>query len=617
MANVAQATIQIGAEGAEEAERKLSGVGDALSAIGNIASTVAAVGLAAVVSTAGFAVSEMMSSQDAVAGLNATLNSTGRAGEISSGALSDMASNLQDVTRFSDEAAMGAETMLLRFENIGANIFPQALSASADLAAAMGTDLASAANVVGRALDNPAEGIGRLNQQFKLFTKDQMEAIQAMAETGDVAGAQAAILDALNQKVGGTAEAMGNTLAGRVERLKNKISDLGEEIGFRLLPFLEGAMNGADFFFNAVEQGVSPLTALEAALRVGGLGFLADGLHAARDALAPLMGPLGELGTAIQTVAPNFMAAGEQILGALQRAFGEAGPQIIANIGSAISALADIITVIGPQIAANIGQVGSVIAGGLAGALTLVTGVISGILQLLSGDFPGALATVGNSLAGFANSVSQAVGGVDFSAVLATWGGVFEQLGIIVSAAGGIVVGAIGDAAAGVMAGAASIVLTIANAAQSVVDTASAWAAAGRALIDGLAGAIKAGAATVIAAAVGVAEAAIRAVKAALGIASPSKVMMDIGANVTDTLADALSGGTSMPIAAASNMGSAVGAAVAGPALGGLRGSGGGSAGGAGAIFYITIQGVADAKEMFDKIEAEARTRGFRFAGAA
>src|SRR3990172_2956495 len=157
--------------------------------------------------------------------------------------------------------------MLLRFDHIGKDIFPQALTAAADLATAMGTDLPSSAQALGRALDNPAEGIGRLNTQLKLFSKEEMTAIQKMAELGDVAGAQQMILDRLNEKVGGLAESMGTTLAGRIDILKNKISDMAEKIGGALIPYLEQGASGAMYFFDAIGNGIPPFYALQTALR--------------------------------------------------------------------------------------------------------------------------------------------------------------------------------------------------------------------------------------------------------------------------------------------------------------------------------------------------------------
>lgn len=619
MATVGQALIDIDTEGSGEAQSALSSVGGALSSLGGIALGVAAAGIAALAAGVTFATSEAMSAQDAVAALNATLAATDGAVGLTSGQLQDMASALQDVTRFSDEAAMAAETMLLRFENIGSDVFPQALKAAADLATAMGTDLVAAAQAVGRALDNPAEGIGRLNTQLKLFSKEEMTAIQKMAEMGDVAGAQQAILDRLSEKVGGLAEAMGDTAAGKIERFKNKLGDLAETLGGPFLEALEPAADGMWFFLDAVQSGASPVSALEGALRRVGLGEFADGLREAESALAPLRGPLEEVGAAIQAQAPFFEEAGQQISEAWQLAFGEVGPELMANLQSALTNLASVITTVGPVIASVIGDVFSIAGGFIAGALQMLTGFSAALMQLATGDAAGALDTFLTSLSGgfdvFANSVTQALFGVEWESVKAQWSSNFAMLSTILSTVAGQIGGKISELATGVMDGINSVKNSIVNAATQIGNTAGEWAAAGGKLIAGLVGAIKAGAAAVIQAAVAVAIAAVEAVKRALGISSPSRVMWEIGANLTGTLADAISGGMSMPIMAAGDMGAAVGGAVASPVasapLPNMRPGGGNT------YIYTTEINSYDVPDLVEALSRELGTRGLVLGVAA
>jgi hypothetical protein len=620
MATVGEAVIDISADGAGEAQSALSSVGGALSSLGTIAIGVAAAGLAALGAGLTFAVNEMMDAQDAVTALNTVLESTGGAVGLTSQQLQDMASALQNVTRFSDEAAMAAETMLLRYENLGADVFPQALAAAADLATAMGTDLTAAAMAVGRALDNPAEGLGRLNTQLRLFTEAEMDAIEEMAEMGDVAGAQALILERLGEKVGGAAEAMGTTLAGRVEILKNRISDLGETVGGVLVPYLEDAMSAAEFFVNAISAGASPLAALSGALRAVGLGDFADGLRNANDALRPLGGPLRELGDAFATVAPAFLEAGAQIGAAFQTAFAAVGPEVMANLQTALSALADAVVMYGPIIADALGFIGSILAGSIGAAATAVSGLVAALLQLATGDTQGAIETFTNAASNafmtFANSVSQAVGGVDFSTVIATWQGNFANLAAIVTTVGGLIGAAIANIAASVESGLNNVVTDIVNAATSIGNTAGEWAAAGGKLIVSLAGAIRSGASAVVEAAIAVAKAAIAALLAELQISSPSRIMLEVGANLTGTLADAISGGIPGTARAAGNLGLAVGEAVSAP-LAGLPPMPGGERGAGGNSTVINLSVVAhDVQDTIEAIDRELANRGQSLAGA-
>jgi hypothetical protein len=77
------------------------------------------------------------------------------------------------------------------------------------------------------------------------FTQGQKDAIGAMVEMGDVAGAQALILAELESEFGGAAEAAGETTAGQFAKLKNETSELAEELGTVLLPVLSNVATGA------------------------------------------------------------------------------------------------------------------------------------------------------------------------------------------------------------------------------------------------------------------------------------------------------------------------------------------------------------------------------------
>jgi phage-related protein len=146
---------------------------------------------------------------------------------------------MQRLTRFEDDTVVSASTVMLTFRTISSTTFPQAMKAAADLAAMWGMDLTSAARMVGRALDAPGEGLGMLTRLGVRFTDQQKEMLQQLTATGRGAEAQAQILDILNSKFGGTAQAMVNTYAGRMEQLKNTFGNIKEEIGGAFLPVLE------------------------------------------------------------------------------------------------------------------------------------------------------------------------------------------------------------------------------------------------------------------------------------------------------------------------------------------------------------------------------------------
>ena len=185
-----------------------------------------AVGVAAVTSVKAF-----MESEDAVAQMNAVLKSTKGAAGLSADALQAHASELQKVTKFGDEAIMSGQNMLLTFTNIGKDVFPQATETMLDMSQALGQDLKSSSIQLGKALQDPVQGVNALKRVGVNFTDAQKDMIKSMVESGDVMGAQKFILKELQTEFGGSARAAGETFSGKLEILKNQFGEVQEKIG--------------------------------------------------------------------------------------------------------------------------------------------------------------------------------------------------------------------------------------------------------------------------------------------------------------------------------------------------------------------------------------------------
>lgn len=195
------------------------------------ASRVAIAGLAGVGVAAFTSVKAFMESENAVTQLNAVLKSTKGVAGITAEAANGLASSLQKVTKFSDEAILGGENMLLTFTNIGKDVFPQATETMLDMSQALGQDLKASSVQLGKALQDPIKGVTALSRVGVNFSESQKEMIKSMVEAGDVAGAQKLILAELKTEFGGSARAAGETLAGKLEILKNQFGELQEKVG--------------------------------------------------------------------------------------------------------------------------------------------------------------------------------------------------------------------------------------------------------------------------------------------------------------------------------------------------------------------------------------------------
>lgn len=192
----------------------------------------------------GFATALVMGTRDAmeaeekVAQLEAVLKSTAGVAGQSKESLLAFAEGLEKTTKFSAEATIEAQSLLLTFTNIAGDVFPRATQAAADMATALGTDMAGQSIALGKALNDPTQGITALTRVGVSFTEEQKNSIKAMQESGDMMGAQTLILAELERQFGGSAAAAGDTFAGKMEILKNSFGAITEELALKFMPYL-------------------------------------------------------------------------------------------------------------------------------------------------------------------------------------------------------------------------------------------------------------------------------------------------------------------------------------------------------------------------------------------
>lgn len=188
---------------------------------------------------AGWAVKQQMDQEKAEARLSAVLRATGGAAGYTTEQLSNMAGELQKVTSYADDAVLSMQATLASFTNIRGDTFVRTTKAILDMASALDMDLRSAAMGVGKALDQPAEALAGLSRLGVRFTEGEKKQIEALIAANDFMGAQALVLDKLEQKFKGAAEAVGDTFSGKLSKLKNALSDTGEVLGGIFIPHLE------------------------------------------------------------------------------------------------------------------------------------------------------------------------------------------------------------------------------------------------------------------------------------------------------------------------------------------------------------------------------------------
>ena len=173
------------------------------------------------------------------------IKATGGAAKVTAGQVEELAGALERKTGIEAESIQSGENLILTFKGIkneagaGRDIFDRSTKAALDLSVALGTDMTSASMMLGKALNEPVSGMSKLRKAGVDLTADQQALVRQLAETGDVAGAQAVILDELEAQVGGSAEAYGESLPGQIAKAKNALGDIQEAILSGAVPALE------------------------------------------------------------------------------------------------------------------------------------------------------------------------------------------------------------------------------------------------------------------------------------------------------------------------------------------------------------------------------------------
>jgi hypothetical protein len=257
-------------KGIEEAEAKatasssrmvsgLSSIGGAVVTAGLAA---AAAGVAGLTYELGKGIKSLMRIEMINAQTQAVIESTGGAAGLTAKEIEDMSGALENATATEAESVQQGANMLLTFTSLGKDIFPQALQATVDMARAFDKtgnpmlDMTSQAVMIGKALQDPIQGVTALRRVGVNFNEDAVNMIKTMVEMGDVAGAQKFILKELATEFGGSGEAFAKTTKGSLELVKHQFGTLTETLAGPFLSTTGGVLDKLLKFLKDVEPGV-------------------------------------------------------------------------------------------------------------------------------------------------------------------------------------------------------------------------------------------------------------------------------------------------------------------------------------------------------------------------
>jgi hypothetical protein len=173
---------------------------------------------------ASIGVHEFANQEEAILKLKNAIKLTGREGEISVDSLTKLADELQDVTKFSDDASISAMALVQQMGGLSESQLKELLPVMQDFAQMHNMDLQEAANMFGKSL---ATGNNLLQRQGILFTESTNKG-QFFKN----------MIEAVSKQSGGTAKAAAGGLSGALSHLKTSFEDITKIIGEQLAPII-------------------------------------------------------------------------------------------------------------------------------------------------------------------------------------------------------------------------------------------------------------------------------------------------------------------------------------------------------------------------------------------
>ena len=242
-----------------------SGIGGAIG--GALAGVTVAAGIK-------YALDAFSEIEQAQAKLQGALKLSGNVAGVTVQQIGGMAKQLSQTTTIGTAGALNMAAALARAGQVKGPNFAEAMKQSANLAAVMGTDGPAAAGKLAAALRNPAEGYLELAKDGAAFSEAQIDAIQSMQASGNMAGAQAALLAALNAQMGGAAEMAGQTFSGQMAILHNSFENLAAIIGEAVMPAIKWAVSGMTAWVQSFDTAQSKAAVFEYVAKA--VGVVAD-----------------------------------------------------------------------------------------------------------------------------------------------------------------------------------------------------------------------------------------------------------------------------------------------------------------------------------------------------
>lgn len=386
----------------------------------------------------GSAFADARGAEALMASTQQTIDSMGNAAGVSAEHVAEMASALSDasgMSLFGDDQIQQSQNLLLTFGEIKGETFDLATALTVDLATALGGAPKDQAMMLGKALNDPINGISALGKAGLTFSEEQKALIASLQESGDMAGAQAIIIAELNKQVGGQAEAAAKADGGWAE-LQGRLGEMGEGIAAQLLPVINDlvgvllddvmpvvediagqAIPALTDAWNTIAPIVQPVIQTITDLLTGQLGPSVDEaattFSRVQATITAEMEAIGAVvGAVIEQVMVFWQANGDEILAFVDTTWKQindiiqvAMDLINATVVPALQALASFISAHSDDIQHILSSAWDVISGIITTALNLIEGIINTVLLAIEGDWSGAWESLQSMSADFVSGI--------------------------------------------------------------------------------------------------------------------------------------------------------------------------------------------------------------------
>ena len=187
--------------------------------------------------------------------LNAVLKSTGASSWITTTQLQKLAKEQSNATGVSRNEIIQAQTALLGYTNITKDVFNDTTKAALDMARVTRTDVKSAMETLGKALDVPSQGLTALTKQGFRFTDQQKEMIVELEKTNRTVEAQRIILEQVQSTYDEAGTAINPAIQAQI-KFTNAVEDFTKAIGERASPIIEWYKTGIAGILNLMTESM-------------------------------------------------------------------------------------------------------------------------------------------------------------------------------------------------------------------------------------------------------------------------------------------------------------------------------------------------------------------------